>query len=200
MGGYIRLDLIGKITRQPGDELFYSVLKTVYVKGIPVGKYNIYRLPFLWRVSQSSTVLSSLPSSLGRIRPNSVLQDSLVTFATSKKGFIDYLIKEIGAESDVSKKLSALYLQYSELIAQNLHAEFSNSGSSASISHFLEIQKELLGLVKTILSGVLNESLIVEEKKQNIINNVVKLLGVGEYEAAAKLVVTAEVVSTFYLH
>ena len=66
IGGYIRIDFIGRYQTQPQDELYYTVMENISAKGLPIG-----------------LVTSPL------------LSNSLLNFALTQESFIDDLKKHV---------------------------------------------------------------------------------------------------------
>jgi hypothetical protein len=93
-GGFVKLDLLGKCTTQPGDDLYYSVLERVSIMGIPLGA--ICTLPQSNLIASSALRFAlSQPSFKETINSNKLLKSALLK---EEHDAIQYLAKTLESE------------------------------------------------------------------------------------------------------
>jgi len=95
IGGYVRVDLIGRTQTQPGDNLYYTVLKNFAVDGVPIGllgnKKNLLALSmidFYSRFRDPNTMVHYISKSTTM----SAIDQSVIINSDTKKNYFEIFL------------------------------------------------------------------------------------------------------------
>lgn len=159
VGTFLCVHLLGKYTRQPGDELFYSCLENVKINGITIGNYHI--LFFI-----------SIENMFGYYDARLVAK-TIINYSVD---ILSKLLKSSSIEKFINlsdSKISSLLISY---ISDNQSHESWNeleseliSQSKLLLSEHLKIDSILKQLKSLIYSGEITEAVDLIILHSNVI-------------------------------